>query len=444
MSCCGEAPPRRAAAAPPPAAGAEAPDGLGQADGDAAQYISTLLPTCALGVDIGGTAGKCAFLLPAGVEEGEGEAPDAPASPKLSASLAGDLRAFLARDTFGETGKRLRDLDLASPLMGGRICFIKWDTRRVQPFCEKVRDERARAARAGAGTPDASHGVSPPAGVLQRPQRYDMYATGGGAFKFEDVVAGAFDIQYHKLGEFDSLVLGLRYLLSAHPETVYTFQDRVKKPAGFDASQYPIAVCNIGSGTSVLKIEADGSFQRLGGTSIGGSTFYGLCKLVVGADSTFDDCMRLAREGDAAEVDITVGDIYGEAGAAVLNLPLLAPASSFGKLASMDAAEVAALPRPALAASTLAMTTQGIQQIAMGLAKKGQCSTVFFTGGFLRGNDLSQRKLCEFARMVGEEAYFMEHSEYAGALGCLWKSHAKRSQATRKAAPRPFEGGALA
>lgn len=54
----------------------------------------------------------------------------------------------------------------------------------------------------------------------------------------------------------------------------------------------------------------DGSHERVGGTSLGGATFYGLCSLVTGAES-FDEAMDLAERGNASNVDLLVGDIYG-------------------------------------------------------------------------------------------------------------------------------------
>eukprot|EP01063_Lacrimia_lanifica_P012472 TRINITY_DN1912_c0_g1_i1.p2 TRINITY_DN1912_c0_g1~~TRINITY_DN1912_c0_g1_i1.p2 ORF type:complete len:520 (+),score=206.43 TRINITY_DN1912_c0_g1_i1:140-1699(+) len=384
--------------------------GLDPADCDAFDYLMALLPIGVFGVDIGGTVGKCVFLY------------------DKKAGTDDVKESLLAKGRFGETGERVTELDFDAPSMNGRVHFVKWETHRVQTFCNRVQDERARILQCT--PPDDQQ--SPPTSPTNAPQRHDIYATGGGAFKFQDALHSTFGVKYHKVPEFDSLVLGLRYLLESHPESMYTIRNKVVAPAAFSPSQYPIAVCNIGSGVSVLKILADGTFERLGGTSIGGSTFYGLCKLMLGSRRTFEECLALAHEGNPAEVDITVGDIYGETGASLLDLPIAAPASSFGKLVSMSDEDVDRVDPAAVAASVLAMTTQAIQQIATGLAKKGGCGAVFFTGGFLRGNELSQTKLCEFARLAGEEAYFLRHAEYAGALGCLVKAYDKKKARERR------------
>lgn len=46
-----------------------------------------------------------------------------------------------------------------------------------------------------------------------------------------------------------------------------------------DASfKYPYLVVNIGSGVSVLKVSSARSFERVSGSSIGGGTYWGLCR----------------------------------------------------------------------------------------------------------------------------------------------------------------------
>ncbi|KAL5728906.1 pantothenate kinase [Ranunculus cassubicifolius] len=41
---------------------------------------------------------------------------------------------------------------------------------------------------------------------------------------------------------------------------------------------YPYLLVNIGSGVSIIKVDADGKYKRVGGSSIGGGTFVGLGK----------------------------------------------------------------------------------------------------------------------------------------------------------------------
>jgi type II pantothenate kinase len=49
--------------------------------------------------------------------------------------------------------------------------------------------------------------------------------------------------------------------------------------------QFPCLLVNIGSGVSIVKVDADGSFERISGTSLGGGTLWGLLSLLTDAES---------------------------------------------------------------------------------------------------------------------------------------------------------------
>lgn len=72
----------------------------------------------------------------------------------------------------------------------------------------------------------------------------------------------------------------------------------------------PYLVVNIGSGVSILKISGPGKYERVSGTSLGGGTYWGLCRLLTKCQ-TFDEVLDLAEHGDAGTVDMLVKDIYG-------------------------------------------------------------------------------------------------------------------------------------
>ena len=60
-----------------------------------------------------------------------------------------------------------------------------------------------------------------------------------------------------------------------------------------------------------VQVESESSYERIGGTSLGGGTFWGLGTLLTGAKG-FDQLLDLASEGDHRNVDLLVKDIYGE------------------------------------------------------------------------------------------------------------------------------------
>lgn len=46
---------------------------------------------------------------------------------------------------------------------------------------------------------------------------------------------------------------------------------------------FPYLLVNIGSGVSILKVESEEEFERVGGTATGGGTFWGLGSLLTKA-----------------------------------------------------------------------------------------------------------------------------------------------------------------
>lgn len=96
---------------------------------------------------------------------------------------------------------------------------------------------------------------------------------------------------------------------------------------------YPYLLVNIGSGVSMIKVSGPRQYERIGGTSLGGGTLWGLLSLLTGA-RTFDEMLRMADNGDNTAVDMLVGDIYGT-DYSKIGLKSSTIASSFGKVFKM-------------------------------------------------------------------------------------------------------------
>jgi type II pantothenate kinase len=56
--------------------------------------------------------------------------------------------------------------------------------------------------------------------------------------------------------------------------------------------QLPCLLVNIGSGVSIIKVDEDGKFERVSGTSLGGGTLWGLLSLLTPA-TTFDGMLNI-------------------------------------------------------------------------------------------------------------------------------------------------------
>ena len=72
-----------------------------------------------------------------------------------------------------------------------------------------------------------------------------------------------------------------------------------------DSDLYPYLLVNIGSGVSLLKVEGDGQYERVSGSSLGGGTFWGLCRLLTRCKS-FDEMLELSMRGDNSKVTIVL------------------------------------------------------------------------------------------------------------------------------------------
>ena len=127
---------------------------------------------------------------------------------------------------------------------------------------------------------------------------------------------------------------GLDFFITEIPNEVFTYSET--DPMRFveaRADIYPYLLVNIGSGVSMIKVSGPRHYQRIGGTSLGGGTFWGLLSLLTGA-RTFDEMLNMADRGDNTTVDMLVGDIYGTDYSKV-GLKASTIASSFGKVFKM-------------------------------------------------------------------------------------------------------------
>ena len=111
------------------------------------------------------------------------------------------------------------------------------------------------------------------------------------------------------------LIRGLHYLTRHFPNECYYWENpntstTRKVPFELTPDLYPYIIVNIGSGVSILLVNSATQFKRIGGTSVGGGTFLGLCSLLAGTKS-FDEAIALAERGDSNRVDKLVRDIYG-------------------------------------------------------------------------------------------------------------------------------------
>lgn len=216
-------------------------------------------------------------------------------------------------------------LSVYSKVLGGRLHFLHFETRNM---VETIRFLSSTAL--------AEHVRS-------------IGCTGGGAHKYADEFQSELDITFNKFDELGCLVRGMHFALTNFKDECYTFRNAPNQPSTppstptgpspvpreepvpiavrrwqkdlkeytervdlpYEAlSTFPYLVVNIGSGVSILKVTAPGTYERVSGSSLGGGTYWGLCRLLTKC-ATYEEVLDVAEMGDAGVVDMLVRDIYG-------------------------------------------------------------------------------------------------------------------------------------
>ena len=191
---------------------------------------------------------------------------------------------------------------------------------------------------------------------------------------------------------------------------------------------FPFLLCNVGTGVSILHVQSETSYTRVSGTALGGGTFLGLTRLLTEARD-FQDALDSAANGDARRVDMLVGDIYGSQDSRDLKLPGDLTASFFAKSLMRSHGDPKGETRDDdICKSLVVMIAQNLAQIAHLNARIHGAKRVFFTGNFLRNNDLALRTIVYTMNRWSQldqcttEAVFFRHEGYFGAVGAFLQS----------------------
>ncbi|KAH7139341.1 pantothenate kinase 4 [Dendryphion nanum] len=325
---------------------------------------------------------------------------------------------------------------------GGRLNFLKFETDKIDACIDFMSQLQADWRRTNHSKGD----------------ELCVMATGGGAFKYYDRIREALGVEVIREDEMECLIIGLDFFITEIPKEVFTYSE--ESPMTFvdlpsqPPSIYPYLLVNIGSGVSMVKVSGPRQFERIGGTSLGGGTLWGLLSLLTGARN-FDDMLKLAEKGDNATVDLLVGDIYGTAYNKI-GLKSTHIASSFGKVYKMKrAAERDAedgcngnlkhspdeelvqgsseLPHPSssstfkpedISRSLLYAVSNNIGQIAYLHAEKHNLPHIYFGGSFIGGHSQTMNTLSyaiKFWSKGTKQAYFLRHEGYLGSVGAFLK-----------------------
>ncbi len=170
---------------------------------------------------------------------------------------------------------------------------------------------------------------------------------------------------------------------------------------------------SLGTGTSILLMDGENT-TRIGGTALGGGTVIGLAGALLGTNE-FSEVCRLAQNGNRAEVDLVVSDIYrpGE-----IALPDELTAAAFGKLGHPAMTPESKHPEN-LAAAIMGLVGENVGLICAGLSYAAQVQRVVYGGSTLHKNAYLRNVLHSITSNTGRTPVFLPHGEYGGATGAL-------------------------
>ena len=377
------------------------------------------------GLDIGGSLLKVIYLVP----------------DSDSGSIGGGLAkpSELSPAAFSKGVPRCVEepsLTVQVPALGGTFHFSYCSTSEIRPAVQLLRRHRLCV---GAES---------------------IHATGGGAHKYRKLLEAELGATLLPCNELHAVVLGICLMAKAVPDECYTFE-RVADPAAAAVGEerpqaiiipsdqlgivqpmrkihrpfanrsddfFPFLLCNVGTGVSILHVQSETDYTRVSGTALGGGTFLGLARLLTQA-RRFEEALEVAARGDARRVNMLVSDIYGSGDErSGLKLPGDLTASFFAKNIAADDPEAdprAQVTDDDICKSLVVMIAQNVAQIAHLNARIHGARRVFFTGNFLRRNDLALRTLVYTMHRWKQlddyptEAVFFRHEGYFGAIGAF-------------------------
>lgn len=373
-------------------------------------------------------------------------------------------------DSLEDVGGRLNFTVFETDKIDDMIDFLKslisrlTDNRRNSEERERCRSERLTPD--GCSIRSSSHdSIAPPAkqkSTTRPPMR--VMATGGGAYKFYDRLRAELGADISREDEMECLIAGLDFFITEIPEEVFCYSET--NPMVFatprQPSIYPYLLVNIGSGVSMIKVLGPQQFVRIGGSSLGGGTLWGLLSLLTDATS-YDEMLAKAAEGDNSNVDMLVGDIYGQ-DYTKIGLKATTIASSFGRVfkeihrdrsgegssgegsgegagegvscASSESGSSGSATSHApkssrdlfksedISRSLLYAISNNIGQIAYLQAQNHDLQHIYFGGSYIRGHLQTMHTLSyaiNFWSQGSKQAYFLRHEGYLGAVGAFIK-----------------------
>ncbi|SDH82511.1 pantothenate kinase [Alteribacillus persepolensis] len=228
-----------------------------------------------------------------------------------------------------------------------------------------------------------------------------IHITGGKAGLFTQ--KSVFPVK--KINEFEATCEGVRHLLEENGQY------------GEAGSRF--MVTNVGTGTSIHVVEGD-SYERIGGSGMGGGTLLGLSYLLTGEDN-YDTILTLGKQGNGASLNVTVRDIYSHE-----NPPISGDltASNFGNVSNM---KEQSFSQEDYIAAVVRMIGETITTMSVQAAERLKTDTVVYIGSTFSQHDTLRDIVQGYTELRGKKALFLDHGEYSGAIGAFLNKGLKKA-----------------
>ncbi|HGH7183027.1 type II pantothenate kinase [Bacillus cereus] len=215
--------------------------------------------------------------------------------------------------------------------------------------------------------------------------------TGGKAKQLQQLLSESYKVV--ELNEFEATLAGVRYILKKEKHSINNF-----------------ILTNIGTGTSIHYVYND-QYIRAGGTGVGGGTIMGLSKLLTNIDQ-FEDVIPLTKIGSRKDLDITVGDIYGN---------ILSPidtnltASNFGKATNTNSN----FSKSDIIATVQGLVGEVVTALSLQFAETKDMGHIIYIGSTLCHNVHLQNIIRSYTEYQNKIPVFLQDDGYSGAIGTL-------------------------
>ena len=150
---------------------------------------------------------------------------------------------------------------------GARLHFIKFETKHIEATLDYIQKSLL--------------------GAETQMNDMDVKVTGGGAYKYAELIEKKLGLKIAKEDEMMCMIRGCNFLLRNISDEAFIYQKKDDPAYTFQPlnpqEMFPYLLVMIGSGVSVLKVESEDKYSRIGGTATGGGTFWGLGKLLTSA-----------------------------------------------------------------------------------------------------------------------------------------------------------------